>query len=600
MFWKARISIFAILLITLVFNNAFADVVYMRSGKKYVGEVSQKGNEYIIKMAYGTIKVKKSDVIFVAYGSGNTNKTTQSSRQTSIPASEKPIGLTQIRQTRWDFTKATLPEPIVFMLTRRLELLKELQDDSARQSLKQWIIAAHDKKRKVGNAWLTRQQQRRRRIIFETHLQKGNALLRQARSIVIRTPADRTKKKHLIQKAEHHFTIAVRAFPDDVIADFLTGILELRHKRYERAEMRFRRCCQAEPLVAAFHQGRALALMKLNRPLAALSEFMFVLKLRDDTFLSLEMLQNALKKTPGAKLSDPLYIKAKKLLERYQAPPKPNRYKRKGLTWLMPAEGWQSRSWTYTNPSHFPNRHTGIKLRIEIDERFSLMSPPYDRIIAKQGLAIPVSSNVLIVDKNAIADAKLIYIQISPEEIVQGKVIGQRYRISSNRKVPELPLGLITTSRANFVPVCLVEPSKMKTGADLTIYAVNLYRQMGSSIRTDSAKTGSITKAGKPKLDKALLPGEPLGAVFMGESLAGLFTGRTEVEAIGCGKSTFIPSADLDTWLKHHKYFLQRRRRYNYYRGPKLKEDIPIPTIKGKVFLVHILSTEKISLEESN
>jgi len=592
-----RLSIFVALLVVLIFSDALADIIYLRNGRKYVGKVSQIKDMYIVEMSYGTITVDKSDVIYVAYGLGTTRPTFTKTSRCSKTIPDRPVSLeTQVK--RWDITEATLPDPIVFMLTRQAELLKNLQHDLYGQNLKQWVIAAHDKKRKVGGIWLTREQQRKRRIAFETHLRKGNDLLRQANSIRPRTASDRTKKRRLMEKAEREYSIAVKAFPDNLLGEFLTGILALRHKRYEKAEMHFRHCCQVEPLLAGFHQGRAIALMKLKRPLAALAEFSICVELRDDTFQSLEMLKKALKDTPGAMLSTTTYIKAKNLLERYQLPTNTKRSRRPNVyVWLMPQVRMKGQSVIYLNRYRSFTHSTERELHRKIDPQFIIFSPPYDRIISKQALAIPVSKNVLIVDKNAIADANLIYIRISPGKLVQAKPIRQWHRTGTLGNVPDLPLALIRTWRANFEPIKLAKLAGIKVHSKLDIRAVNLYKQMGSTIRTDRAKVISISKAGKIKLDKTLLPGEVLGAVLMGKSLAGLLTGRIEVETPGCGKSTFIPSAVLAEWLKRYKYSLGRSVSSTYYRGPKLIPDAEIPSAKGQTFLVHILSTEKLPLK---
>ena len=147
-----------VLLIGLVLAAAAAgETVHMRDGRKFVGKVTKAGDKLRIEMAYGTITVDQADVLIVLSGG-----TTQPSRPTTWPRSLYRPAVRLRPKARWNINQATHPEPIVFMLTRQLELLgDEISDQSIGRRLEQWRIALHDGKRKVGKKWLSRAEQRR-------------------------------------------------------------------------------------------------------------------------------------------------------------------------------------------------------------------------------------------------------------------------------------------------------------------------------------------------------------------------------------------------------------------------------------------------------
>ena len=134
-----------IVLVGLIFAAvATGDIIYKRDRTQLVGKVTEKGDKYIIKMADGiSFPVDKADVIHVAYGVGTT-------MPASAPATSaddhKPINPGISRPRRWNINEATLPEPIVFMLSRHLELLGQAGTDTMRRQLQQWRIAAHNGK----------------------------------------------------------------------------------------------------------------------------------------------------------------------------------------------------------------------------------------------------------------------------------------------------------------------------------------------------------------------------------------------------------------------------------------------------------------------
>ncbi|MCD4699885.1 MAG: hypothetical protein K8R91_04860 [Phycisphaerae bacterium] len=572
---------------------AAGDTVYKRNGQKLVGNVTEKGNKYIIKMPHGTFSIDKSDVSYVAYGTGATMP---ASAPATLPSDYKAINPGVSRVRCWNINEATLPDPIVFMLSRQIELLGQSATDTMRTQLRQWKIAAHDGKRKLGKKWLTRDQQRQYRAFFEKHLRQGDKFARQAKGLSTRTGSDRAKKRKLLAIAEQEYATATRSWPDATMREFFTAVLNLRNRKYKEAQSGFVRCIRKEPLVAAFRQGHGIALSKLKQPLAALTEFTLCLQLRDDTYETIRLVEAAMKDVPGSKLADPAYLKARDLLDRYEKPQRNNRSRNTGMVWLMPGSPWRQRS-------HRQSTGTGDDRndKHQPDTRFALPLPPYDRIISKQALAIPVSETSLLVDKNAIAGAEIIYVQVAPNLLVRAWA-GRSIRRSSRRNTPDLPLAIIHTEGVTFSPVDVEKTAELKTGQTLTVCGVNLYRQMGAKIRNGIVTVKSVGAATRPgsrqdgaTLSAGLLPGETVGATMAGDTFAGLLTARTGPQEEGCGKSAFITPADIVAWIKPIKRSLDRKTSGKSSRrhGPEVKKDAPERTVTGKVFLVHILLGEK-------
>ncbi len=557
-----RKPLLVMLTAALLASAAAGGTVYLRDGRKLVGKVTREGGKVKVEMALGTVVVDESEVIYASEAGPRTRPTA------APPPPEAPAeGGPAVQPTaEWDIDLVTLPEPALFMTARKLELLAGMAEtESIRHELEQWRIFVHDGRRKVGTLWLTRDQQRQRRDRFLEHAREGLDLTRKARYIYGRTAAQETRKKRLYAQAEQTLAKGAQAWPDLLVRDFLLAVLDLRAERYAQAERRFRTCIEREPLIAAFHQGRGLALLRRKQHLRALGEFIVCLQLRDDTYETIKLVQTAMKEVPGGYIKEPLYLKAKELVERYAKPKYPHRGYRKGVPWLMPGKEWQSRGQ-------------------------ELFTPPYDRIVAKQALAVPISKGGgLLVDREAIAGAELLYVQIARGQLVRAEPT-QRAMYGSTSSKPDLPLTTIRVSGVTLAPVDLAKPAPVKAGQTVTLHAANLYRQMGTQIRTGEAKVLSAGADGV-KLDAGLLPGEPTGVVLAGEAFAGLLTGRCDPEEKNFGKSTFIKPADLAAWAK--KVSRSLRYRSSYSRGPALKKDAPVRPAAGQVFLVHVLAPEK-------
>jgi hypothetical protein len=175
--------------------SAIGETVHLRDGRSLVGKVTKRDGKVKIEMPYGTVIVDQSDVIYIGQGEPTTRPSTPS----SVDGSSDPGGTRTA--VEWNPTLATLPEPLLFMAERRLELLPEGMSYGARQELEQWRAAVHDRKRKVGGTWLTPDQQRHRRAEFEKRVRAANDKARQAARRYERTTAGRTRQRRLQAEA---------------------------------------------------------------------------------------------------------------------------------------------------------------------------------------------------------------------------------------------------------------------------------------------------------------------------------------------------------------------------------------------------------------
>lgn len=548
-----------LLVATMLSAAALADTVYMRDGRKLVGKVIEEGDTVRIQMAYGTVDLKRSEIIYIVRGTGTTQPTA-----TTDPT---PQAVTRFVPARpdvvWTIEKAVLPEAILFMVSRRLELLADDPSSLAlREQVRRWRISAHDGQRKLGHQWLSRTEQRRRRGEYEKRQRLAYEHARKARSLSRSQDPQKVRQyKEYTVRAAREMETGIRNWPDSLMQMFFLAVLDLERKDYKQAEIRFRKCIEAEPLVAAFRQGRGMALLGLSRPLTALAEFVGCMQLRDDTYQTRYLVEETMKAVPGVKLKDPVYLMARDLLDRYEEPRSAYRpSSSRGTAWLMPSR----RPW--------------------MSQGLVLFLPTYDRIVTRQALGVPVAAGALLVDKAALKGAELVYVQLSDNVIVRAYPKKTIYGFSS--KKADLPVTLLLVPTATFTPVDLIAPAKLKAGDDVTVRAANALRQMGTTIRADRTKVVSV-EDGTPVLKTGSLPGERVAAVFLDDVFAGLVTGRAVLQEDDCGTSTFIKPADLAALGKQLKR--SSFGSYSAYSGPRLKADAPKIPASGSVFRVFAL-----------
>jgi hypothetical protein len=197
-----------------------------------------------------------------------------------------------------------------------------------------------------------------------------------------------------------------------------------------------------------------MALVDSNQGLEALEEFITVLLLRDDENEAMRLVELGMKAVPGNKLSDPIYLKAKALVERYEKSSyRPSAYG-KAIDWLVLAKTWQGRE-------------------------DSPLVPPVDRIVSKQAVAVPLTDERLVVDAAAVGDAELAYIDTGAGDLVRAEVVKNLSYTSTRPGKQTLPLAVLRAINAKFTPVKVTE---LKAEQPVLVQTANLYRPMGTDL----------------------------------------------------------------------------------------------------------------------
>jgi len=557
---KQRVRWAALLMLaaTMAARPARGDVVYLRSGKTHEGKVTRAGAKVHIRTGDGKrITVAAKDVVHIATGSDAVDvQPTPAPKQRGPTLGPTPAPI--------DPEKLTQPESFVFLYERVLAGTPDGSKADLAQMLKRWRSAAHDRKRKVGLRWLGPDDFIRRREIFDKTHEEARDLFRKA-SRRGTSPKDRANRNRYRMAARTQYRIAAKAWTDPLLRAFLLGIVELETGSKASAEKLFRKCRTTAPLVAAFHQGHAMALLTLKRPSDALAAYNEVLRLEPESRDAAELVRDTMKRVPGSQTSHAPYLRAKKLLaERTRGRRRSS--SRRGTTWLLPGKDVAARD-------------------------SSLPILPYDRLVFRQAVGVPVRENTLVVDAKALAGALAAYVQIGPT-----LVPAETPRAYRSRRAPDQPIASLTVPGYSFTPAKLPKlddkdakdtlPAAPSAGD--RFYSVGLFAEMGSVLREGRFEQEADDAAGAPgKLTGGLIAGESTAPV-LDESgrLIGFLAGKTNPAAAGGGDGKFIPLTKLKDVLSR----LRRSRRWGSSRSKTKAE----PTAaEGKVFLVSIITAER-------
>jgi hypothetical protein len=266
-----------------------------------------------------------------------------------------------------------------------------------------------------------------------------------------------------------------------------------------------------------------------------------------------------MKAVPGRRLDDPVFAKAKRLADSYEPAKRRPRSYRTGTQWLLPG-------------------------KIRRNRGQALFVLPYDRLVARQALAVPVSDKgLLAVDRDAIKDAELMYLQVGDGALARAWPIRSSY---SRNADADVPLATVIVPGVDFKPVDLAKLPAVQPGRKVVTRSVNLYRQMGTAMRVGRGTTGPNGTV-KP----AMFPGETTGAVFADDgTFLGFLTGRCDFRRKDFGASRMVAGAELAEWAKAAAR--STRYRSSYQRGPTRKEDVPRPSAEGQAFILHVIAAE--------
>ena len=580
-----RRCIVALLVCALLAASAGADVVYMQDGTTHKGEVTRDGGKVRIVTDAGLVVVSAADVLYVASSKPTTKPATRPAQPPTVPPMpETPRAPVRPRagkgegdfvptRVRFQLSRVTRPESIIFMLMRNLDATPPGDKaNDLRKQIEQWQIAAHDRKRKTTGKWYTPGDFTRRRQAYTRRLAEANDFAKQARAIRGDTAKEKAERSALETEANRHLVDAARAWPDSLIRYFLTGIAYYRSKSYQQAISAFGECCRQAPRVAAFHQGYGMALMDANRQTDGLASFIRALQLQPDSHDALEMVIKGMQAVPGSQTRSVPYQRAVKLRRLYadtSAPRSGSSYNR-GTRWLMPQKGSSySRGWT--------------------DREGTLPTPPYDRLVFMQAVGVPVAKDTLLVDESIVKNALAVFIQIDETTIVPAA--GRRttsYR--SYRTTPaSVPLTTVRVEGHAFTPAVGAEPPKPAAGADVVLYGLGVFEEMGSEVRAVPARIATVADDGAIKITEALSAGDATGPILTPQGrLLGFIAGKTDATGTNGGPDVTIQYAQIAPLIEK----LQKASRsYSGYGRVKRQQAQPAPA-GGKFFTVHAIFSE--------
>ena len=154
--------------------------------------------------------------------------------QTDEQPATAPAGESTATRAPFTIQQATFPETVIFTLMRKLPLVEGTTAADTRKEIETWRAFAHDRKRKVDDAWLAPQEFKRRRDLFTSHLKDAQELRpkgapRRRDGQGCRGPSQREERQHA------KVMQAAVVWGDPLLRDFLTGVAELLTKGSARA-----------------------------------------------------------------------------------------------------------------------------------------------------------------------------------------------------------------------------------------------------------------------------------------------------------------------------------------------------------------------------
>ncbi|MFW6065286.1 MAG: hypothetical protein ACOC9S_00565 [Planctomycetota bacterium] len=533
--------------------TCIADTVVMESGKTYTGRAERRGETVRIEMDHGTIDVSAEDVLYII-PSEDDDATGAGEDAESAEPDDAPRAPTRTATT----VNAARPEPMLFMLMRRLERTAAGGESfTLRQQVRRYRIMAHERKRKVGGRWVDPDYFRRGRQAFAEKLAEADELAKRVDRVRGDDPSDEAQRRRLRQQAATQCRSAAKQWPDPLLGKFLRGIAELYAENYRRAERHFSECVDDMPQVAGFHQGRALAFRGLRQHAEELTAAMETLCLRPESAQALAMVVDAMDNIPGAETDKPPYSDAREMLADYQDVDSTVRRARRGVRWLMP----------------------GLRRDWNVRDEKSMPELPYDRLSVRQAVAVAVGEQFVLVDAEAVDGA---------EEVLVGTEDGRVFpadeaRISTFGRRGSLPaLRVLGVPGATFTPA---EPAEsVEEGSELVARAVEAFRQMGKEPREF---TTSITSDGdilKPSV--ALLAGESASPLMTEDgSIAAFLAARTDPAEDGGGPSRVIPAEEIRELLDASRMRISRGG--FAFGSSRAERDAEPVAVEGQSFIVY-------------
>jgi len=539
-----------------------ADVVYLRDGTAYEGRVVDRDDKHVTidVRGKGLVRLRTEDVLHVSVVASSA-----STRPAGAASGGGTAAIEDLREKPFTPEMATRPETVVFQLMRKLKVTPPGTDSYAiRKQIEQWRIATHDRLRRSDGDWIGPDEFARRRAAYETALREAQAIAKQYSSYRYRSDREKERKRAEYLAAMEKVRQAAQKWPDPLLREYLVGLANLVAEDGENAAANLRRCVAKAPRVAGFRQAYGLALIELEQHADALAELITVVHLWPGSRDALELLEDGLKEAPGGLMKHDNFVAAKDTLARYEDLPE-RRYKRRGWTWLMPGRAW------YVSDHDF------------------LPVPPYDRLVFRQGAAVPIGNHTVLVDARVIKGAEEVFVRLGPKTVVAGRVRRLSYR---GLKDADVPLSFVSLDGYQFTPIKFKAGEGIAAGDVVTAYGLGFYEQMGRGVRRMPTTVKSVREDGTPELGESLLPGEAAAPILTEDGrLVGFLSGKTNVSAEDGGPDEYIPPETIRALIERAQRGSSQRRPYGRARR---REDLEPQEVTGDVFVVYATETEKL------
>ena len=532
--------------------TAGADVIWLQNGKKYEGKVTHKIKTVLIEMRFGTIEVPASDVLRIV--KAEIKDPVKTPVAPKYGPDERPF----------DASRAVMPESVVFLFMRKIAASRTgLGSEEERQQVRRWRDAVHDRVRKVGGEWLGPKEFKPRKEAFDRLLSEAVDIMRQRYRIRGTKRADELKKESLRLSAAVKLKSAAMKWPDPLIRKFMTGVAHYEGGAYGKALLSFEACATEAPLVAAFHQGRGLALQKVNRPSEAIAPLIKALQLDPDSKTALAQLQAGMKAVPGPKTHTEDFEQAKAIVAEYKTSSSPSSpYGYKGVRWLLPGKIVHARDNT-------------------------LPVPAYHRLVFRQAAGLAIGAHALLADTAAVAKADLVIVKV-----------GDRYvpaRVKKStlywRGKGDPPVSLVTVNEYSFTPASAKTDAKFKARQAMTAHAMNFIAEMGDEMNKTTGPLKRYKEDNKEIPPVSLRPGDSASPVVTADNrMVGFLAARTNVTLPEGGPSKLWTLTDLKKMIDRGVTI----KPATYYWATK--RTITIKPAKGVIFPVYGVFCETLDI----